>query len=428
MSNNTKYNVGQWLPSDQEFFNDWLKKVLHEAESEENQNLLPPVQALKDLIESDRYLYNIVQMMFDEIPMKYVDTPTGAPQVRNYKQMLLMLNRIIQRAPEFNTTGLVGTPINAIFDYPMATKAGYVFFMNPKVNEKLRDILNYWGKYLQTPDSTYVLNTSKNGWLSNDALDELAKAAYSDDFTTAFHCPSPDREKHFGFTSWDNFFTRKFNPGIRPVQDPDDPDSIANACESAPFRIAHDLPLKAKFWIKGQPYSLMDLLHNDPWTSKFEGGTLYQAFLSALSYHRWNSPVSGTIVKAYNLPGSYYSESLYQGFENERGADPVAANDSQAFLTSTATRAVIFIQADNPKIGLMCFVAVGMSEVSSDEITVHVGQHVNKGDQLGMFHFGGSTHVLLFRPETKVEFNLHDQEPGLSSTNIKVREEIARVK
>ncbi|WP_297817567.1 phosphatidylserine decarboxylase family protein [uncultured Lactobacillus sp.] len=428
MKKNIQYNVGQWLPSDQEFYNKWLKKVLKEAESEENQKLLPPVQALKNLIESDRYLYNITQMMFDEIPAKYVDTPMGTPQVRNYKQMLLMLNRIIQRAPEFNTTGLVGTPINAILDYPMATKAGYVFFMNPKINEKLRDILNYWGKYLQTPASTYVLNTSKNGWLSDYALNEMSHVADGDNFTTIFQCKSSDPEQHLGFTSWDNFFTRLFNPGIRPVQDPDDPDSIANACESAPFRIARDLPMKAKFWIKGQPYSLMDLLHNDPWTSKFEGGTLYQAFLSALSYHRWNSPVSGTIVKAYNLPGSYYSESLYQGFENERGADPVAANDSQAFLTATATRGVIFIKADNPKIGLMCFVAVGMSEVSSDEITVRVGQHVNKGDQLGMFHFGGSTHVLLFRPETQVEFNLHDQEPGLGSTNIKVREEIARVK
>ena len=37
--------------------------------------------------------------MFDEIPEKYVDTPMGTPQVRNYKQMLLMLNRIIQIAP-----------------------------------------------------------------------------------------------------------------------------------------------------------------------------------------------------------------------------------------------------------------------------------------------------------------------------------------
>ena len=427
MAKTIPYNVGKWLPTDQKFFNQWLGKVLKEAENEENQYLLPPVQALKHLIESDRYIYNITQLMFDEIPEKDVDTPAGTPQVRNYQQMLLMLNRIIQRAPEFNKTGLVGTPINAIFDYPMATKAGYVFFNNPKVNACLKNILDYWGKFLQTSDSTYVLNTSENGWLSDYALNEMSKVAYGDDFFNLFNCPSEDRTKHLGFTSWDKFFTRDFNPGIRPVQNKEDLDSIANACESAPFRIAHNLPLKAKFWIKGQPYSLVDLLNGDPWASKFEGGTLYQAFLSALSYHRWNSPVSGTIVKAYNLPGTYYAESLYQGFANPRGADPVAANDSQAFLTSTATRAVIFIKADNPKIGLMAFVAVGMSEVSSNEITVSVGQHVNKGEQLGMFHFGGSTHVLLFRPETKVEFNLHGQTPSIAGNNIKVKSEIARV-
>ncbi|MEZ4848405.1 MAG: hypothetical protein R3B93_07255 [Bacteroidia bacterium] len=32
------------------------------------------------------------------------------------------------------------------------------------------------------------------------------------------------------------------------------------------------------------------------------------------------------------------------------------------FLTATATRAVIFIEADNPKIGLVCFMAMGMAE------------------------------------------------------------------
>ena len=72
----------------------------------------------------------------------------------------------------------------------------------------------------------------------------------------------------------------------------------------------------------------------------------------------------------------------------------------------------------------MCFVAVGMAEVSGNEITVKVGQHINKGDQLGIFHFGGSTHVLLFRPGVNVKFNLHGQEPSLGSHNIKVHDEI----
>lgn len=207
----------------------------------------------------------------------------------------------------------------------------------------------------------------------------------------------------------------------------DYPGNTSTTSQSNSKEVEH-VPLKNKFWIKGQPYSLLDLLHNDPWTSKFEGGTIYQAFLSALSYHRWNSPVSGKIVKAYQINGSYYGEALSQGFENPNGADPVAANDSQAFLTSTATRAVIFIQADNPKIGLMCFVAVGMGDVSNNEITVRIGQHVKKGEQLGMFHFGGSTHVLLFQPTVDLDFNLHGQKPGIDSSNIKVRDEIAVVK
>lgn len=403
------------------------KKVYEEAKSEENKNLLPPLQALKELIESDRYIWNLFQMMFDEIPQKDVDTPAGTPQVRDYHELLLVLNRLIQRAPEFNTTGLVGTSINAVPDYPMGTRAGYVLFNDPRVNAKMKGILDYWGRYLQSEDSSYVLNTSDKGWLSSYALNEMAKAADGDNFLDLFAVRSTDVKQKLGYTSWDDFFTRKFKAGIRPIASPDDDDVIANACESAPFRIAHDVPLKAKFWIKGQPYSLINLLHNDPWTSKFEGGTLYQAFLSALSYHRWNSPVSGKIVKAYNLDGTYYGEALAQGFENPNGPDKVAANNSQAFLTSTATRAVIFIQADNPKIGLMCFVAVGMGDVSNNEITVRIGQHVNKGDQLGMFHFGGSTHVLLFRPEVKLDFDMHGQTPGLDTTNIKVREAIAHV-
>ena len=422
-----KFNVGKWLPSDQEFENKWVKKIYEEAKSDENKNLLPPVQALKELIESNRYIWNLFQMMFDEIPQKDVDTPAGTPQVRDYHELLLVLNRIIQRAPEFNTTGLVGTPINAVLDYPMGTRAGYVLFNDPRVNAKMKGILDYWGHYLQSTASSYVLNTSDKGWLSTYALKEMAKEADGVNFLDLFKTRSKDPEKKLGYVSWDDFFTRKFNPGIRPVAEPDNDDVVANACESAPYRVARNLPMKAKFWIKGQPYSLIDLLHNDPWTAKFEGGTLYQAFLSALSYHRWNSPVSGIIVKAYNLNGTYYGEALNQGFENPNGPDLVAANNSQAFLTSTATRAVIFIKADNPKIGLMCFVAVGMGDVSNNEITVRIGQHVNKGDELGMFHFGGSTHVLLFRPEVNIDFDLHGQKPGLDTTNIKVRDMIARI-
>ena len=106
-----------------------------------------------------------------------------------------------------------------------------------------------------------------------------------------------------------------------------------------------------------------------------------------------------------------------------------------AFLTATATRAVIFIEADNPKIGLMCFMAVGMAEVSSCEITVKEGQRIGKGDELGMFHFGGSTHCLIFRPDVKLEFDVFEEGENnpdpekrkLKGHNIAVNSQVARV-
>jgi phosphatidylserine decarboxylase len=185
--------------------------------------------------------------------------------------------------------------------------------------------------------------------------------------------------------------------------------------------VARDVKRTDRFWIKAQPYSLRHMLANDPLAEQFVGGTIYQAFLSALSYHRWHIPVSGTIVKSYVQDGSYYAAARSEGW------DPASPNDSQGYITEVATRAIVFIQADNPKIGLMCFMAVGMAEVSTCQTTALVGQHLNKGDQLGMFHFGGSTHCLMFRPGVRVDFNLRGQKPGLESHNIEVNSRIATV-
>ncbi len=69
---------------------------------------------------------------------------------------------------------------------------------------------------------------------------------------------------------------------------------------------------------------------------------------------------------------TYYAEAPVEGY------DPSGPNDSQGYITELAARALIFIQSDNEKIGLMCFVAVGMAEVSSCEIMVTEGQQVKK--------------------------------------------------
>jgi phosphatidylserine decarboxylase len=244
-------------------------------------------------------------------------------------------------------------------------------------------------------------------------------------FADIFNCDPGD--EYYGFTSWDDFFTRTFREGVRPVSGAGDDSVIVNACESAPLAVSRNVALSDLFWLKGQPYSLENMLNGDEYTPQFAGGTVYQAFLSALSYHRWHSPVSGTIRKAYVVNGSYYLENLFQGFFDPAGPDPAGPNNSQAFLTAVATRALIFIEADNPDIGLMCVMPVGMAEVSSCQITVREGDRVDKGDQLGMFHFGGSTHCLIFRPGVNLTFTDYET-PGLDAAyNIRVNTQIAVV-
>ena len=227
-----------------------------------------------------------------------------------------------------------------------------------------------------------------------------------------------------GMTVGTRSLPREFNPGIREVSEEDaHPDVIVNACESAPYNCNQDAKMKDKFWMKGQPYSIADIMDHHELTSEFgDGSTVYQAFLCAKSYHRWNSPIDGTVVAIKNVPGTYYAEAPIQGY------DPAGPNDSQGYIAEIATRALIFFESDNPKIGLMCFVAIGMAEVSSCEITVEEGQTVKKGDPIGTFHFGGSTHCLIFRPEVELDFDFHGQTPCLDTSNIPVKAGIARVK
>ncbi|KAL5506033.1 hypothetical protein EMCRGX_G007598 [Ephydatia muelleri] len=253
--------------------------------------------------------------MFSEARIHRENTPLDwEPEVEDFEEFLKLLNVIMTTAPEcyFDSSncqkpaGLIGFPINALLNWPMATTAGYAVFANALVNQQFEEIFK-----------------------------------------------SNPHDQYYGFACWDEFFVRGFQDGVRPVSHPDDDSVIVNACESAPYRLSQNVALSDQFWLKEQRYSLENMLNWDEYSPQFVGGTVYQAFLSALSYHRWHSPVSGTVKRTYVVNGSYYLESQSQ---------------------------------------------MGMAEVSSCEIKVKPGDHLKKGDELGMFHFGGSSRSLPVLP------------------------------
>ena len=350
--------------------------------------LHPVLVEFQQLLDREPIIRMQVHEMISQVP---AGKQYSQRHIEDVAELLQLINEVLTMAPEFGDQN-VTLPLGAILDWTMGTSAGFAVYRDPRVNEMIRKILTVWSEFLSSGASLYVLNDSPTGWKSADAIKAVGIEQFQHD---------PD-DPHWGFTSWNHFFTRQFKDGQRPVHSPADDDIIVAACESTPYAIATDVQLQDQFWIKAQRYSLRDMLAGDPASQHFIGGTVYQAFLSATDYHRWHSPVAGTIVRAFVQPGTYYSEA------DSEGADALDPINSQGYLAHVAARAIFIIQADNPRIGLLAFIAIGMSEVSSCLIapTITPGYHLNKGEELGYFQFGGSTHCLIFQPGAIADFDL----------------------
>lgn len=246
--------IGGWLPRDHHGTEQWLENLIQHVDSKSENALKPELQDFQNLIEGDVTFRILASLMFEQIPNKepYTKDPSLKPQVRDYKHMLLLVNHIMESAPHWShaaiNSGFIGFPVNGILNWPINTALGNAFFLRPDVNKQWMKILNKWAEYLATPSSADVLTTNEDGWLSPPPLQAMATRANNGitnhTFSDLYVCDP--QAKHYGFTSWDAFFTREFRPNIRPLPPPNldlislfptisNPGSlILNPCESSP--------------------------------------------------------------------------------------------------------------------------------------------------------------------------------------------------
>jgi phosphatidylserine decarboxylase len=399
-----------WLPSEHDDLESWLIGHRRRVEAKGERVALHPVLVeFQQLIDTDPVVRMHLHQMIEQVPRT---RQYRKRHLHSVEEMLRLINEVLTTAPEFGENAVV-IPLGAIFDWTMGTPAGFAAFRDPRINAMLKKILTVWCEFLNSAASLYVLNDSPSGWKCPAARRAVGIEQFEHDA----------QDEHWGFASWNDFFTRRFKDGKRPVASPDDDKVIISPCESTPYRIATGVEGQDRFWIKSQRYSLQDMLANDESVDQFVGGTVYQAYLTAMNYHRWHSPVAGTIVRAFVRQGTYYSEVVPESWEVREPPD------SQAYLAHVAVRAIILIQADDPVIGLVAFVAVGIAEVSSCMIGKNIvpGYNVAKGEELGYFQFGGSTYCLVFRPGAIAGFTLAaiPQLPDAHAPQIRVRSKLA---
>jgi phosphatidylserine decarboxylase len=400
-----------YLPEDPSDLHDWNHTFVGAVLP--GKPYMPSSSAVKrfaKLLDDDPIIRMLVHEMIEQEKLLYPDKPRN--HVEDVNHLLELLDKVVRTAPTFgrkadpvtNTKGepAVAFPMSALLGFMMMTTAGEAVFRHPKFNEALRVILSEWCTFLRSPASKTVLTRAEGGWLSPIAYHRLKLADYK----------IADADDG-GFQCWDEFFGRQLKDisSQRPLPDPDHDALIVSANDGSVRYIARNVQAQATFWVKGEYYSLRDMLASDERCDTFAGGDVIQSFLAGSDYHRFTSPIAGKILEVVSIPGLLFSNAESAGYDPE-------GVDSLVYDATVNTRTLVTIKG-NELVGTVCVIPVGITEVSSLKIKVKPGDDVKKGDELGWFSFGGSTLCIVFQKDKIGEFVVDDK------TRLSAREHIA---
>ncbi|MBT2386444.1 phosphatidylserine decarboxylase family protein [Streptomyces sp. ISL-11] len=368
--------IAGYLPRNRRAAEQWHADFVAKAKARTDDHV-PSVAALEKLLNDNKTVHDLVAEMIKQA--------AGKGRVKDIPELLKCLDRITTTAPEYrlDPAERVFFPMSTLFVHMMNTDAGVDAFRNQEFNAALLNILTEWCAYLDSPESRHVLTEDETGW--------LCQAAYEQNKLYEFVIPDPDA-LYGGFTSYNDFFHRRIKPEFRPNGARQDELAVISPNDGSVVRWLEGVKKDDDIMMKGQPYSLQKMLNGSEYVERFVGGTVFQSFLSGANYHRWHAPVDGVIKHIERVPGLMFSE-LQMDKE-----DDTAGTLSQGYQASVNTRGLVFIESTAPRIGMVCVVPVGITEISSVRFTptLKAGDKVTRGDELGYFSYGGSSMCLVF--------------------------------
>ncbi|MEF2967919.1 archaetidylserine decarboxylase [Paenibacillus sp. M1] len=182
------------------------------------------------------------------------------------------------------------------------------------------------------------------------------------------------------YRTLNQFFTRKLKTGARPIHhELDGLTSPVDALITFMGKIESGTILN----VKGQDYTLEDLLNRSPRAQAYEHGYAFVLYLSPSDYHRIHAPVTGTKLESEHIKGRTYPVN---DFGMRRMKNVLGRNE----------RLITYLSHSHGEIAL---VKVGAMNVSSIRYTDAQASSWSQGDDLAYFEFG-STVVLLTQTGT----------------------------
>ncbi|SDD32011.1 phosphatidylserine decarboxylase [Paenibacillus sp. UNCCL117] len=208
-----------------------------------------------------------------------------------------------------------------------------------------------------------------------------ASRAFIPQFAKTYGIRVEDAEKAVHeYASLNDFFTRRLKPGLRPV---DPAKGVVVSPVDAMITGMGQIREGTMLNVKGQDYTVEELLNFSPRRINYTNGYFYVLYLSPTDYHRIHTPIAGEIIEKEHVPGKVYPVNDF-GLKHMRR------------VLSRNERLITYLQHGAGEIAV---VKVGALNVSSIQYVSPLPNRVGAGDELAYFEFG-STVVLLMENGT----------------------------
>lgn len=183
----------------------------------------------------------------------------------------------------------------------------------------------------------------------------------------------------FDYKTFNEFFYRALKPGARPIAEGE---NVAVFPADARHLVFQDIQAAAGFYVKGAKFSFAELLGNEGEAEKFAGGGMVISRLCPVDYHRFHFPVSGVPGEPRLINGWLYSVS------------PVALRRRLRYLIENKREVTLI---DSERFGTVAMIEVGATNVGTIKQSFVPGRAVAKGEEKGLFAFGGSCVITIFQ-------------------------------
>ena len=207
------------------------------------------------------------------------------------------------------------------------------------------------------------------------------------------------------FVSYNDFFTRKIKEGKRPINL--DKDVFVSPADSK--LSYYDINEQTILTIKDTKYTITDLLEDADLANEYQGGICLIFRLTVDDYHRYSYVDNGTFISKKYIPGKFHT------------VNPIA-NDYYPIYKQNA-REYSVLKTDN--FGTIIQMEVGAMMVG--KIVNHQHQTFIKGQEKGMFEFGGSTVVILLKKDiVEIDQDIRDNTKQDRETVVSLGETIGK--